>query len=234
MLDRRAVLGHDLRRDVAPPDDRQDGHRQPAPTVARGCRPRGHRCRRRGSRQPCREVAVAGPSPFEGKPQPPGRPPGGGHQRGIVGLGQVDEAVVVAEVDREKLRVPVQAEAGDHQPVEVAGQEVGQEERRRVVVGDRGEVGGARRRTRSSARRAAVPRPRPRGRGRAGRRSRSRHRRRRSARSAVEPPGSWRARRPGCRPAGCAGWPAGRSGRRWRDRPGRSPRRARGRARRSR
>ena len=55
------------------------------------------------------------------------------HGVGIVPLRQVDQTPVVAEVDLTQLRVPVDPEAAEHQPVEAAHQEVGEVERARLV-----------------------------------------------------------------------------------------------------
>ena len=133
---------------------------------------------------------------------------------GIVGLGEVDEPPVVAEVDRQQLGVSVEAEADDDQRVEVAGEEVGQEEGRRVVVGEPGEGLAA------GVELVAVGAGEPldalgaRGPDRAGHRSRSRRRRRRSCRTCRGPRGSCAGRPPGSARAGCGAWPAGRSPRR--------------------
>jgi len=74
------------------------------------------------------EVAVSGPTMLEGETEAACRAAGGRHERGVVGLGEVDEARVVAEVGRQQFGVPIEAEALDHEAVEVARQEVGQEE----------------------------------------------------------------------------------------------------------
>ena len=109
----------------------------------------------------------------------------------------------------------VDPEAADHEPLEVAGEEVRQPERRRLLVGQRGRSRRGRRRTRSSGRRAGARRPPRRGPARAGRRCRSRRRRRRSARSPRARASRIRARTaPGCRRAGCGGRAAGRRRRR--------------------
>ena len=127
---------------------------------------------------------------------------------GIVGLGEVDEPAVVAEVDRQQLGMAVEAEAGDDDRVELAGQEVGQVERAELLLLE-GLVGG-----RAGVELVAVRALDPldalalRGRRRASRPSRSRRRRRRSGRRG-------RAARGPSRP-----WPrrasAIRSGRMWR------------------
>ena len=62
----------------------------------------------------------------------------------ILGLGEVDEALVVTEVHRLKLRVPVDPETADHEPLEVAGQEVRQPERCRLPFSQGREVSAAR------------------------------------------------------------------------------------------
>ena len=88
------------------------------------------------------EVAVAGRPALEGEAEAVG----GGAARAsvqlrVVGLGEVDEPAVVAEVDRQQLGMAVEAEAGDDDRVELAGQEVGQVERAELLVLQRG-VGG--------------------------------------------------------------------------------------------
>ena len=59
-------------------------------------------------------------------------------QLGIVGLGEVDEPAVVAEVHRQQLGMAVEAEAGADDRVELAGQEVGQVEGPELLVLERG------------------------------------------------------------------------------------------------
>src|SRR6185295_10566854 len=59
------------------------------------------------------EVPEAGEPAFEGEPEPVGGCLGAGGQLRIVGLGEVDQPAVVAEVHRQQLRVAVQAEARD-------------------------------------------------------------------------------------------------------------------------
>ena len=55
---------------------------------------------------------------------------------GDVDLRQVDQAPVVAEILSGQLRMAVEAEAADHQPVEVAQQEIGEVERAGLLVGE--------------------------------------------------------------------------------------------------
>ena len=55
----------------------------------------------------------------------------------VVGLGEVDEPAVVAEVERQQLRVAVETEAGEDDRVELAGQEVGQVEGADLLVLER-------------------------------------------------------------------------------------------------
>ena len=61
----------------------------------------------------------------------------------VLGLGEVDEPAVVAEVHRLELRMAVDPEPADHQPLEVPGEEVGQPEGGGLVLGQAGEVGPA-------------------------------------------------------------------------------------------
>ena len=61
-------------------------------------------------------------------------------RRGRV-LGQPDQPPVVPEVVRPQLRVPVQAQLGQHQPVEAAQQEVGQHVGARLGLEQRGHPG---------------------------------------------------------------------------------------------
>ena len=90
------------------------------------------------------QLAVARVAVLERKPSRSARAGGPcAEQVRIVGLGEVDDAPVVAEVHRLELRVAVDPEAADHEPLEVAGEEVGQPERRRLLVGQAGEVGAA-------------------------------------------------------------------------------------------
>ena len=86
-----------------------------------------------------RELAEAGVAVLEREAEPLGRAPRHRQQVRVVGLGEVDDPPVVAEVHRLELRVAVDAEAADHEPLEVAGEEVGQPERRRLLVGQSGE-----------------------------------------------------------------------------------------------
>ena len=80
------------------------------------------------------EVAVAGQAALEGEAKVLG---GGRGTRGelrIVCLGEIDETAVVAEVERQQLRMAIQAKAGQDDRLELAGQEVGQVERADLVV----------------------------------------------------------------------------------------------------
>ena len=58
-----------------------------------------------------REVAEAGPSHLEREAEPPRAATGRRDQSRIVGLGEVDEPAVVAEVGRQQLGMAVEAEA---------------------------------------------------------------------------------------------------------------------------
>src|SRR4029078_13732338 len=79
------------------------------------------------------EAVYPGGWVLEGESEPIGRPAGHREQVWVVGLRQVDDAPVVVEVDRLELRVAVDAEAPDDQPLDVAGEEVGQPERAGLV-----------------------------------------------------------------------------------------------------
>ena len=59
----------------------------------------------------------------------------------VLGLGQEHDPGVVGEVRRLELRVTIDPEPADDEPLEVAGEEVGQPERARLGVGHRGELG---------------------------------------------------------------------------------------------
>ena len=62
----------------------------------------------------------------------------------VLGLPEVHDPAIVAEVGRLQLGVAVEAEPPPDQPLEVAGQEVGQVERARLLVGEGRERAGAR------------------------------------------------------------------------------------------
>jgi hypothetical protein len=76
---------------------------------------------------------------LEREPEPVRGRAGQRHQLRVLDLGEVHEPAVVREVHRLELRVAVDAEAADHEPLEVAGEEVGQPERRRLVLCHLGE-----------------------------------------------------------------------------------------------
>ena len=151
---------------------------------------------------------------------------------GIVGLAQQHDAPVVGEVDVAQLRMAIEAEALPDERLEVAGQEVGEEERPRLVVVECRRRARRRRTARSSARRGgARRRDGRRAIGRARHRSRSRRRRRR-------PFDRWPRPRRGsvreqgrCARGGCGSAPAGSGLRRCRA-GGRHAARRRGRRRR--
>ena len=73
---------------------------------------------------------------LEGETEPPRGAARGRDKRGIVGLREVDEPGVVAEVDRQQLGMGVQTQPLDDESIEVAGQEIGQEEGPELLVGD--------------------------------------------------------------------------------------------------
>ena len=80
------------------------------------------------------ELAVAGRPALVGEAEPVGGGLGAPVELRIVGLGQVHEPAVVAEVQRQELGMPVEAEAGQDDRLELAGQEVGQVERADLLV----------------------------------------------------------------------------------------------------
>src|SRR5512135_3754681 len=90
------------------------------------------------------ELAVADLPSLEAQAEASGAPPRPQRELGIVGLGEVDDPTVVAEVERQELRVGIQAKTPDDQAVEVPGQEVGQVEGPRLLVGELGEGSTAR------------------------------------------------------------------------------------------
>ena len=108
-------------------------------------RPSGARCRDERVQCPRRraprrtELAESHEPAFEREAEPIGRGLGPRRQPRVVGLGQEDEAPVVAEVERQQLGVTVQPQSADDQPLEVPGEEVGQVERARLLVCERGE-----------------------------------------------------------------------------------------------
>ena len=125
-----AVAGGHLGRDVPPPDHGHRRHGGQLPPWMACLDGRG-------------EVAEAGRAALEGEPQAVGRGARLGGQVRVVGLGEVDEPAVVAEVVGSELRMAVEAEADDHESLELAGQEVGQVERPELLVLEGGEGSGA-------------------------------------------------------------------------------------------
>ena len=79
------------------------------------------------------EVAEAGATALEGKTQRRLRGRRADERR-VVGLGEVDEAGVVAEVGVAQLGMTIETQAAGSEPVELASQEVGQVERARLLV----------------------------------------------------------------------------------------------------
>ncbi len=73
-----------------------------------------------------RELAHAGAHPLIGQPEPLCRRPGLGVERRIVALRQMDEPLVVAEIDRQQLGMPIETEPADHQRLELPGEEIGE------------------------------------------------------------------------------------------------------------
>ena len=71
------------------------------------------------------EFAVARDPMGERKAQPVGRGARRKEAFRRLELRQVDQAPVVAEVLRDQFRMAIETEAADHQPVEVAQQEIG-------------------------------------------------------------------------------------------------------------
>jgi len=77
---------------------------------------------------------------LEGEAEPVGRATGHREEVGVVRLGEIDDPGVVGEVGRLELGMAVDAETANDEPLEVPGEEVGQPEGRRLVIGHRGEV----------------------------------------------------------------------------------------------
>jgi hypothetical protein len=75
---------------------------------------------------------------LEREPKSFGGPLGHREQVRIDRLREVHDPPVVAEVHRLQLGVPVDAEAADHETLEVASQEVGEPERGRLFLGEPG------------------------------------------------------------------------------------------------
>ncbi len=105
------------------------------------------------------QAARAGVDDGERQAEPPGDVRRGPVQLGVPGLGQPDQPPVVAEVVRPQLRVAVQAQPGQHRPVEAADQEVGQQVGAGLGGQQRGDPVRRRRARRSSAARPAGPGP---------------------------------------------------------------------------
>ena len=104
------VLGHDLGGDVAPPDDREHGRHVRRLLLRIGWRRR----RLDGSAAATSDVARS-PKPVRRtsnvRPSRRRAATSRRDQRRVVGLGEVDEPGVVAEVDRQQLGMAVEAEA---------------------------------------------------------------------------------------------------------------------------
>ena len=157
-----AVLGDDLGGDVAPPDDGQRARPSGGPGGGRrrSAVERAAASRRRGRPG----WSPSSPSPVARRSNASPRRSAARRARsvssGIVGLGQVDEPAVVAEVDRQQLRVAVEPEAR-RRPATRSG---GPGSRSgRTSPGPRRSAGRRprdRRRTRSSGRRPGARRPR--------------------------------------------------------------------------
>src|SRR3546814_20212469 len=81
--------------------------------------------------------------PLVGEAEARGGGGGAGVERGILGLRQVDQLLVVAEVERQQVGMAVKAEPLDDQPLEVAHQVVGQVEGADLRLGQRVEGLGA-------------------------------------------------------------------------------------------
>ena len=69
---------------------------------------------------------------------------GGRDERRVVALAQVDDPRVVREVHRQQLRMAVDAQASDHEPLEIPGEEVGEPEGAGLGIGHRREPLGPR------------------------------------------------------------------------------------------
>src|SRR6185437_15836592 len=96
----------------------------------------GGGCERRQARA---ELAEARVPVLEGEAQIGGDLPRLLEQSRGAGLSEVDHLAVVAEIFLCQLRVAIDAEPPDHEPLEVAREEVRQVERTRLVIGQLGE-----------------------------------------------------------------------------------------------
>ena len=85
------------------------------------------------------KAGKTGEPAFEGEAEPVGGGLGLGGRFGIVELGEMDDAAVVAEIVVAQLREAVEAEPLDDQRVEMPGEEVGQIERAGLLLGQRRE-----------------------------------------------------------------------------------------------
>src|SRR4029077_2071675 len=73
------------------------------------------------------ELAEAGPPQLEREAETLRGPPRGRDELRVVRLGEIHEPSVVAEVDRQELRMAVEPEPADDESVRVADEEVGEE-----------------------------------------------------------------------------------------------------------
>ena len=85
------------------------------------------------------DPAKAGEAALIGEAEPVGRRLGLRGDLGIVELREMDDAAVVAEIIVAQLREAVEAEPADHERVEMADEKIGEVERARLLLGQRGE-----------------------------------------------------------------------------------------------
>src|SRR5690242_7907859 len=89
------------------------------------------------------EVAVAGEAIVEFEAEPRGGGPRLLKALGMLELREIDQALVVAEIDRLQLGMTVDAEPLDDEPLEMADEEVGEKEAARLLFGELGEEAAA-------------------------------------------------------------------------------------------
>ena len=116
---------NDFAGDVAPVEDGQLGH-----GAAFGLQ----------RRQKPLDPAEPGEAALEVEPKPARRRLGFLRDRGIVGLREIDEPPVIAEIVVAQLRETVEPEAFDHQTLEMPREEIGEEERAGLRVHHLGEI----------------------------------------------------------------------------------------------
>ncbi len=89
----------------------------------------------------CGQIAIAGEAALIGQAQQLRRVLGHAVEFGIVGLGEIDDLFVVAEIVGDQFRVPVEAERFQEKRLELAAEEIGHVEGHHVAFADRLEGG---------------------------------------------------------------------------------------------